>query len=59
MFASFPLNTIEVKAVRGIHGKAAVYNTLPCEKGVMFKTRQSPYVHILTESLGIANLHFL
>lgn len=58
-FVSFPLYTIEVKAVRGAHRKAAVYNTLQSEKGMKFKSRQSPYVHILTESLGTASPHFL
>lgn len=59
MFASFLLYTIEVKAVRDVHRKAAVYSPLQSVKVTKFKSRQPPYVHILTEGLRIASLHFL
>lgn len=46
-FASFPLCPVEVKVVRGVHRKVAVYSTLQSEKVLKFKSRQAPYVHTL------------
>jgi len=49
VFTSFPLYTIEVKAVTGVHSKVAACSTLQSGKVVKFKSRQPPYLHILTE----------
>jgi len=46
------------ESARGVWRKAAVYITLQSEKVMRFKSRQPPYVHLLTESLGIACLYF-